>query len=100
MKAVSAQVVSCCVLLQTPKIMQHMHDFIPCMFDYCADMLVHLLLQKSSMVGENLLNTTLELYLTRRVLLGTTLVLSIRYIRDIFIRLANGEIVSYLYFKL
>ena len=41
-----AQVVSCCVLCQIKKVMQHMHDIIPYMFDYWA--FVHLLLLKSS----------------------------------------------------
>ena len=41
MTAVSAQVVSCCVLWQILKIMRHMHDIIPCMFDYWADLVVH-----------------------------------------------------------
>ena len=45
-KAVSAQVVSCCVF---DKIMQHMNGNIPLMFDCWANPVVHLFLLNSSM---------------------------------------------------
>ena len=47
MKAVSAQVVSCCVYDKTPKIMQHIRGIILCMFDCWADPFVHLALRSS-----------------------------------------------------
>ena len=47
MKAVSAQAVSCCVHVKPPKIMQHIHNIIPYMFGYWAN----LVLLKSSMAG-------------------------------------------------
>ena len=53
-KAVSTQVVSCCVYDKSKRIMQHMHGNIPYLFDLCADPCVHLLLLKSFM-GELLL---------------------------------------------
>ena len=49
-KAVLAQVVSCCVYDKLKKIMQHMYGIIPCMLDYWAEPVVHLLLPQSSMV--------------------------------------------------
>ena len=50
MKAVSAQVVRCCVHKKIEKkIMLHMHGIIPYMFDHWANPAVHLLLLKSSM---------------------------------------------------
>ena len=52
MKAVSAELVSCCVYDKTKKVMEHMYGIIPIMFDYWADPVVHLLLVKSSMVEE------------------------------------------------
>ena len=51
MKAVSAQVVSCCVYDNTYKIILHMHGNIPYLFDFWADQFAHFLLLKSSMVG-------------------------------------------------
>ena len=39
----------CCVHDRLPKLMQHMHDNIAVMFEYLADPVVHLLLQKRSM---------------------------------------------------
>ena len=48
-KAFSAKAESCCVSVNPPKIMQHMHGIIPYMFDCWADLVVHLLLLKSSM---------------------------------------------------
>ena len=47
MKAISAKVLSCCVL---KKVMQCMHGIISYMFDYWANLVVHLLLLKSSMI--------------------------------------------------
>ena len=47
--AVSAQVESCCVYVQPPKIMLHMHGDIPYMFGGWNDPVVHLLLLQSSM---------------------------------------------------
>ena len=47
MKASGAQVVSCCVITNCPKIMQHMHGNLPYMSDYWADPVVHLLLLKN-----------------------------------------------------
>ena len=49
MKAVLAQAESCCVYVKPQKIMQHMHDIIPKLFDCWADPVAHLLLLKSSM---------------------------------------------------
>ena len=52
MKALSAQVVSCCVYdkLHVCKVMQHKcHGNIPYFFDFWADLFVHLVLLKSSM---------------------------------------------------
>ena len=49
MKAGSAQAKSCCVYVKPQKIMQHMHDIIPKLFDRWADPVAHLLLLKSSM---------------------------------------------------
>ena len=51
MKAFSAKAESCCVYVNPPKIMQHMHGIIPYMFDCWADLVVHLLLLNSSMDG-------------------------------------------------
>ena len=48
MKAVSAQAVSCCVHVNPSKIMLHMHDIIPYIFDCWADPVFHLILLKSS----------------------------------------------------
>ena len=50
MKAVLAQMVSCCVHDKLNIIMQHMHGIIPHMFDCWTEPVVHLLLQKSSML--------------------------------------------------
>ena len=49
MKAVSAQVVICCVYDNPQKIMQYMHGNFPDMFDRWADPVVFLHLPKSSM---------------------------------------------------
>ena len=49
MKAVSAQVVSCCVCDKLKKIMQYMHGDIPYLFDFLADAFVHLRLLKNFM---------------------------------------------------
>ena len=49
MKAVSAQVISCCVLTNRNNIIQKIHDNIPFIFECWADPVVHLLLLKSSM---------------------------------------------------
>ena len=50
MKAVSAQVISCCVYDKPPKIMQYILENILYLFDLRAGLLVHLLLLKTSMV--------------------------------------------------
>ena len=50
MMDVSAQVVSCCVHDKPPKIMQHMHGNILYMFDCWTNLVVHLLLLKSSLI--------------------------------------------------
>ena len=42
-----AQVIGCCVYDKPQKNMQHMHGNIPYLFDFWADLVVHLLLQKS-----------------------------------------------------
>ena len=49
MKAVSAQVVSCCVFYEPNKIMQQVNGKFSYMFDGWTDLLDHLLLLKSSM---------------------------------------------------
>ena len=49
MKAVSAQVVSCCVFYEPNKIMQQVNVKFSYMFDGWTDLLDHLLLLKSSM---------------------------------------------------
>ena len=46
-----AQAESCCDYVKLEKIMKHMHDIIPKLFDCWADPVAHLLLLKSSMVG-------------------------------------------------
>ena len=55
MKAVSAQVVSCCVCQKPPKVMQNMHGNIPYMFDCWADPVAHRFPLKSSMLTLNTL---------------------------------------------
>ena len=49
MKALLAQVVSCCVCVKPIKVMQHMHGIITYMFEFWANLVVHLLILKSSM---------------------------------------------------
>jgi len=51
MKAGFAQAESCCVYVKPEKFMQHMHDITPKLFYCWADLVAHLLLLKSSMVG-------------------------------------------------
>ena len=51
---VTYHVVSCCVYDKPQKIMQHKHGNIPLIFDCLADLVVHLLLLKSSMTVERL----------------------------------------------
>ena len=53
MKAISAQVVSCCALTNRNEIMHYMHGNIPFVFYYwAADLGVHLLLLNSSTVPQ------------------------------------------------
>ena len=58
MKAVLAQVVSCCVFDKWKKIIQDMHDNVVYMFDCCADPVVHLLLLKRFMVWQSNCDST------------------------------------------
>ena len=51
MKAVSAQVVSCCVHDKSKQNKQYLHGTVPNIFECWADRVVHLLLLKSSMAN-------------------------------------------------
>ena len=52
MRAVAAQVVSCCVYDSLQKNLQYMHGNIPYLFDFCTDPFVHLGLLQSSMIQQ------------------------------------------------
>ena len=51
MKAVSAQVVSCCVHDKSKQNKQYLHGTVPNIFECWVDLVVHLLLLKSSMAN-------------------------------------------------
>ena len=65
MKAVTAQVVSCCVNVKPPKIIQYIYGHIPYHFDFWADPFVHLIILKISM-GCLSLNTLFEEAILKR----------------------------------